>query len=285
MQRIIGLVTLYNPQQSVVDNMRVLSQQVDRVFLMDNSKDDNSLLFTDLVAVTYTKNEENLGLSGAFNLGLGICGAHESDYIIFFDQDSRVSDNFIQCIRANYESLSFTHNVGCIGPMIYDRILKGNVYGRDRLSVGNDCYRVENVITSGLLTRFGVLKDIGFWNTDIFLDYADWDLCWRMKEKGFLVAQSDNVILNHCLGEKILSYHFFYIRVNSSFRIYYIIRDGLKLLFRRYVPINYRLLFIRNIFLAPLVQLLFMKNRLMRSQAIVFGYLHFLLAKSGEYPR
>ena len=32
-----------------------------------------------------------------------------------------------------------------------------------------------------------VLKDISFWNEQIFLDMADWDFCWRLKEKKYQI--------------------------------------------------------------------------------------------------
>ena len=54
------------------------------------------------------------------------------------------------------------------------------------------------------MTKYCVLQKINFWNEDIFLDFADYDLCWRLNKNGLYSFITNNVTLEHCLGEGIV---------------------------------------------------------------------------------
>lgn len=66
-EMINAIVTLYNPDESVIEHVKEYAAQTDRVILCDNSSDDHSEMFKDIPSVVYTTEHKNLGLSAAFN--------------------------------------------------------------------------------------------------------------------------------------------------------------------------------------------------------------------------
>lgn len=262
--KILALVTLYYPDCTNASNIRRLRDQVDNVILLDNTpKIDNGHLFEG-VDVEYIANLENLGLSLAFNKGLKYINAEPDFYVIFFDQDSSINDGHINQLIADYEYLSNDHRVGCIGPAYYNHNTGEIVENGDKVHIKNGLYSVKSLITSSLLTRYQVLDDIGFWNEDVFLDYADWDLCWRMKEKKYVLVLDSNVTLNHSLGDSAVSVGAFSFPKYSAVREYYRIRDSLKIIMAPYVPFKYRLKFTYTWLIEPFIYLILFPERISR---------------------
>ena len=64
---IYALVTIYSPNKDVIENIKILSSQVDIVYLCDNSSSQNMPMFEEIKNCTYVFNGANLGLSQAFN--------------------------------------------------------------------------------------------------------------------------------------------------------------------------------------------------------------------------
>lgn len=89
---ISALVTFYNPAKNHIDNVLNICNQVDRCFVCDNSRESNEKMFSSMPKnLIYIANYCNLGLSKAFNKVLKDSRYNfgDSEFIIFFDQDSR----------------------------------------------------------------------------------------------------------------------------------------------------------------------------------------------------
>ena len=283
-KNIVALVTLYHPDPAVTTNMEMLSKQVSTILLLDNTPNtNNSKLFEKIENSQYYANYKNLGLSVAFNNGLRHNSAKNSDYIIFFDQDSQVTDNLINSLIIDFERTNAHNKVGCVGPLYHEKNSNEKKVPNDKLPVLANIYSVKNVITSSMLTKYEILDEIGFWNEKIFLDLADWDLCWRLRQHGYMVCLSLNAILNHTLGSSVKKILFLKIRQSNSIREYYGIRDSIKLFSMPYTPFKYKLRFIITWTLMPAVYLTFLPKRIKRYQHIVRGYIDGLKGINGEF--
>ncbi|OEF75424.1 hypothetical protein OA5_05985 [Vibrio cyclitrophicus 1F111] len=270
--RVIALVTLFYPDYSNKKNIEELSLQVDRVVLLDNTPNiDNTDLFSD-IDVEYIPNSENLGLSAAFNIGINHVKKIRSDFVVFFDQDSRVSKGLIDQLVHDFKELSKTFKVGCIGPVYYDENSNKIVENRDAIFLEDKLFSVKSVITSSLLTSYQVLEDIGGWNESIFLDYADWDLCWRMKERGYILALDTKVTLSHSLGDSSVSFGGLSFPKYSPVREYYRIRDSLKLFTEEYVPTKYKVKFVYTWLIEPFIYLALFPQRLLRIKFVLRAF-------------
>lgn len=142
-------------------------------------------------------------------------------------------------------------------------------------------FAVSSIITSSMLTTYGILRKAGFWNERIFLDLADWDMCFRMQRCGLETCMTDDVTLHHSVGAGERRFGPLRLRVGAPFREYYQIRDGLRLLFARYTPAKYRIRFLANLFIRSPLHILLLDNGGQRMKYIAMGVRDFFRKKTG----
>ncbi len=257
---ITALVTLYHPDQRSAENVKRIGEQVDRVILCDNSPEENQALFDKTQNCAYIFNGKNLALSGAFNKVLKNPAFEwrPEEFLVFFDQDSVVPDEHIPTLLREWSevaaSVKVDTEIGALGPVFYNAQTGTTERTEPDRVLDEHRNQVSCLITSSMLTTYNVLQEIGFWNEDLFLDYADFDLCWRMQAKGYVCVQTDTTILQHALGQgekKIGSLTF---GITSQVREYYQIKAYLYLLEKDYLPREWRRIFKRNLTLRPLVR-------------------------------
>lgn len=284
--KIYALVTLFYPNEKIVENVQALANQVDCVILSDNTPScDNHNLFAEIRNCVYIANGENFGLSKAFNVALKSQSFCNEDYIFFFDQDSRICNGYTETLIRNFEKIDLNHEIGCIGPQYVDTNSGKTITPRKIEVLSECCYTVSSMITSGLLAKYSVLKKIGFWNEDVFLDMADWDFCWRMKKAGFKIVLCNAITLTHTLGKGIKKIGKFNLRINHPVREYYQLRDSIKIFWKNYVPIKYRIRFLLMYFPMPLIYLSFLPKRVLRLKYVFYGFLDGLKGKNGAFEK
>ena len=280
---IYALISLYNPTEKNIENIYSISQQVDKIFLCDNSSKNNNYLSNKIQNSKYIFFNENKGLSKAFNFILKDKNNFflDEDFIIFFDQDSKITDNFITKLIYQYNKVKTYKNIGCIGPVYYNQSNNTVETPRKKIKITESCYSVTNIITSSMLSKYGDLKEIGFWNEDMFLDLADWDICLRFLKVGKICCLTDAVSLTHRLGLGEKKIFFLKLRVGSPFREYYQTRDCLYLLKKNYLPIKIRIRCLEIVTIRAILHLLFLDNFTERFFYIRKGYVDFIKNKHG----
>lgn len=276
---IYALITIYNPTQAVVGNVKTISEQVDKVYLCDNSQLKNEELFKELINIEYIFFDKNLGLSMAFNKVLKNYTFSNDDFIIFFDQDSNIVNNHILNMKEEYNKLeSEGFRIGCLAPIYFNETSNTKESPRNKQYVKENIFQVDTNITSSMLCKYKVLKDIDFWNEEVFLDFADWDLCWRFNKKGYCCFQTENVILNHSLGKGIKKVGKLHITNCAVSREYYQTRDMLYLLKKNYVPLKAKVRFI----LRQIFHICFLNSKRIRMKYARLGYRDFIKGVHGE---
>lgn len=281
-----ALVTLYNPSEKEFKNCRILSQQVDTVILCDNSQESHETVFQNEKNIIYITKNENLGLGAAFNVALknDTYGWKDDDLIIFFDQDSQIGEGYIQALQDEYRKIeTLIPNLGCLGPVFYNTSNGRTERPRQKKNITDETYEVSNTITSSLMMRYGNLKRIDFWNEKVFLDLADWDLCWRMQKAGMVCCMTEKVVLHHSVGNGEKKVGPIKLRVGQPFREYYQTRDALYLLQENYVPLKMRLRLIANVTIRPVVHYLMLDDKKSRMKFIRRGINDYKKGVHGEY--
>ena len=242
-KNIVALMTLYYPDTQVLENIKLISKQVSSILLIDNTPNNDNFDSSSISNAKYFPNHENLGLSPAFNKCLLEKEAVESDYVIFFDQDSKIEEKHIETLVSDFEGLSKSYKVGYLGPSFLETNT-GEIHGVMPYSkeAENNCWTVPATITSSIITKYEILKEVGFWNEKVFLDYADLDLGWRLTKAGFTNFVTKNVLMVHKLGNRTKDVHIPFrkrpskVVIHKPYRLYYQVRDGLRLILKPYVP-------------------------------------------------
>ena len=281
-----ALITIYHPSEAVKQNIGCIAQQVDLVDICDNSPASNHTLFADLESagkLRYHFFGENLGISRAFNRVLkdDSLGWEDDHFVIFFDQDSQVEPGFVEKMISTFTRTEAMHPIGCMGSAYYN-IHLGRIEtpeAKDRLT--EDVFSVTRVLTSSMLCRYTTLRSVDFWNEDVFLDMADWDLCWRIRASGKLCCLTDRLSFRHHLGIGSKKLGRLVMGVGHPFREYYQIREALYLIGRKYTPVKYRFRFLATLLIRSPLHLIFWDHRAQRCKYICKGIADFCKKKKG----
>lgn len=283
---VYAFVTVYNPKENVKENIFEISQQVDKIFILDNSSNSNKDMFSFIQNSIYIFNNENLGISSAFNTPLKSTSFDDNDFLIFFDQDSTIKTNHIQKLIEEFIKIERCgYNIGALGPVFFNKSNNSLEITKIKEQIVEDSniYIVNKLITSSMITKYRFIKQINFWNDHVFLDYADWDFCWRIKMHKLKCFLTTNVILEHEIGIGEKKVGPISLRLASPIRDYYKIRDSLYLLFRRYTPTKIKCVFLFNLLFLWIVNLFFLDKKKERLYYHFKGIVDFTRGKKGAF--
>jgi rhamnosyltransferase len=77
---------------------------------------------------------------------------------------------------------------------------------------------------------------------NLFIDYIDYEWCLRAKSIGYKIYKSNNLFINHNLGDAFVNVFGFKKPIhNNQIRLYYIIRNNLILLNRNYISTSWKI--------------------------------------------
>lgn len=280
-----AMITVYHPSEDIRHNVCSVAEQADIVYICDNSPSSNRELFAGAAEnIRYVCFGENLGVSRAFNRILKDPRItwQEDDYVLFFDQDSSIQPDHISRMIAVFESLQTTgFAVGCLGPAYFNTSSGHIEIPRAKKAISPDTYAVSSIITSSMLTTYGNLREAGFWNEDVFLDMADWDLCWRLTAGGKLCCLTEAVVLHHSVGHGEKKVGPLRLRVGYPYREYYQIRECLYLFGKKYTPLKYRIRFLAMLLIRSPLHVIFLDHRKERLKFIAKGFADFFRKKKG----
>ncbi len=241
---VCAVVVSYHSPEKVITCINSLSDQVDEIIVIDNSTDRglndaiNALNYPDNVSFVF--NGVNRGLAAALNQGLRYSLDNKYEWTLFLDQDSILSENMVSEMMNSYENLDgkAKEETAVVVSMVLDRdfkevlpaVITTRFLNRKLRNPAHDSF-VHFHITSGSMIRNEVIKDVGWMNEYLFIDYIDFDYCFRILDKNYKILLSKNALLYHSLAEKKQKL-FFHFREHSNIRVYYQTRNRLFALFK-----------------------------------------------------
>ncbi len=187
---------------------------------------------------------ENSGIAQAQNKGIQyiLDTWPETRYIVFLDQDSRTGSEYPQQIASIYEELQGKYRLGMLGPTLYE-INSGEEYRPffHHLEAIDHFVPRREIISSGSCVAVDVLKDVGYTDAELFIDYVDFEWCWRANAKGYISGSTRRLSINHQVGRRQVHIGNYRIIMSAPFRYYYSYRNYLWLVRRSYVPLQWKL--------------------------------------------
>jgi rhamnosyltransferase len=195
-----------------------------KVYIYDNSK--VGMEFDD-VNIYYFHDETNGGLAKAINHLVDVALAEGKELAVYFDQDSSIDTNIIQKLFTSYKNLKSKYdNLFVVGPQPV--MSNGNNYPiRLGENFYKNYYKANEIITSGMTFKLQDVKDIGYFDEDLFLDMVDFDICWRAIENGKLVVVDRDIKMPHKVGINTIKIPFKILPISSPIRNYYQMRNVL----------------------------------------------------------
>jgi rhamnosyltransferase len=215
----------------MLENIAPVLAQVQGLVIVDNGSSLEELgplrAQKQLLGFQLIENGENLGVAQALNQGVGWAHSQGYPWVILFDQDSGITDGFIEHMFATWESHPERERVGSIHPRYVDPET-GMEAAVPRASDGSPVLPM----TSGSLMPAWIFDKIGWFASEYFIDAVDWEYCFRIRAAGYRIADSRNAKLLHSPGSPasatILG-RTFHLSRHSAIRRYYISRNSTAL--------------------------------------------------------
>lgn len=233
---LVVVIVFYNPTDSMISRADLLSHYF-RVIVSDNSVESIKNKFD----FDYIHNHTNLGIGEAQNIAINQAISYNPEYILFLDQDSTFSHEEIKELIKVFNQISRKDsNIAALGPYpfnIHDNELYKTTIGEIQAHYG----QVEALISSGCLIKKSALMEVGLLDKNLFIDYVDFDWCWRALSKGYTLYMTKDVVLKHQVGKGTLSFCGMSFILSAPFRYYYQYRNYLLLVTQKYVPIKWKL--------------------------------------------
>lgn len=233
------IVVLFKPQLSVIKSWQNLVNECNSIFFtfIDNTPEieicDKNEIANHLP--NYYRLKANCGIAKAQNIGIKVAEKLGVNYIIFFDQDSKPSKDIIFKLKESFCNISKHEKIAAIGPLIHNLNSKEvtNYYDKEFVEM-------REIISSGTITSMDVIKDIGDMEDTLFIDHVDHEWCWRAKSKGYKIMLATRLNLDHKIGLSDVTCFGVVLHLTAPIRYFYTFRNRRKLMFRAYVPAEWK---------------------------------------------
>jgi len=213
-----------------------IHMQVRTIWVIDNCSIncnvDALLAYTNVKLIQL---EENRGIAHAQNLGIKKSLENKSKYILLSDQDTIYPENFINQMILIFNGA--LKNIAAVAPLFHNTISTDkndgfivlSKLGYSKIFPKKGIHSIYQAIASGLIIRSSTLNEIGLMNAALFIDWVDYEWCWRVIANGYQVVGNANIVIEHTLGDNIRRLSRKAITIRTPLRHYYIIRNNFYL--------------------------------------------------------
>lgn len=281
--KLVGTVILYNPELDVSKNIYTYLDQIEKLYVIDNSSTESVFIkeeFSNNKKVVYIPNLQNVGIATALNKALELAEIDGYDFLLTMDQDSYFESGS-ETLEQMLFRINQNENLAIISPIHHYPIGK-NQQGKSRTPIDKVV-----VMTSGNIVRVNLIKSVGGYKDELFIDYVDHEICLRLNKLGFNVELYDHYKVVHSLGnvnEKKFLWKKVYPTNYSYIRHYYRTRNRLYVYktygknFPKYIRTE-KMNFIKDV----LKVILFENNKLKKIKYFILGYIDYKKNKLGKY--
>jgi rhamnosyltransferase len=220
---IAATVILFNPDISVIKNIKSYCDGVGKVILVDNSTiKDNNLIYSILQLnsnIIYLSNNDNLGIGSALNTAAKYAIENNFKWLLTMDQDSCFEDfqSYLNC----FEKIENDSTLAIVAPNLDAKTSKNCEITYPKI-----------VITSGNIINLYYFIELGQFEDKFFIDEIDHDYCLKAIKNNLKIVKFENCYLEHAIGEEEILTSLFLRRkkkkpIHSHLRVYYQTRNRL----------------------------------------------------------
>lgn len=283
----IILVT-YNPNIELLDNcIKSICKDVRNIYIVDNGskkfefdkKIDN---------IKFIKLQENMGIAYAQNIGIKEAIKDNAEYILLSDQDTVYPKDYIGNMIKTFSS---DKNICAITPLFKDAHVKKSNDGFFKKSFwfakkffpSSGYHEVFHTIASGKLIKAHYLNDIGLMDEDLFIDWVDYEWCWRARKSGYKIIGNADVVIEHQLGDSSKDIGFREVNLRSYIRHYYITRNAFYLaLYSKDLDVLHRITLFFKSFRYIVGYPILAKPHFINLKYVLLGFWHGVTKKLGK---
>jgi rhamnosyltransferase len=228
-----AVIVTYFPDENLITLVETINKEINHIFIIDNTDSKYNCEIIQTIknkSVLIFKNNVNLGIAKALNQGFKIAKKYNFEWVITFDQDTILLDNYLKLIQDIYTIYPSKLSIGAIG---LSSFVKKN-------SNNNLNYIITDyLITSGCIIPMSVYSEVGDFIDDLFIDNVDIEYSLRIRHSKLKLIKILQHSMIHKAGnsisKKILFFNFNSSNHNSI-RRYYMSRNHI-ILVRKYATL------------------------------------------------
>lgn len=225
--KICAVVVLYNPDKKVIKNIYSYAQELDGLYIYDNSTQKNISIIEELKKIPnteYLDKKNNNGLAKAFNEVAALARNAGYTWMVTFDQDSIAENGMINAMREFCDSSYCDGNIAIITPVIND-------IDESKITQERYCTYFDKVIQSGAMHNLKIMDMVGNYDEELFIDLVDYEFCTRCIVNGYKIVKLSNALLMHNQQDDLVEQIFvegteIFINKFSPDRYYYRLRNA-----------------------------------------------------------
>jgi len=228
---IAGVVILYHPDMELLlANIQSYNTGLKQLYVYDNSETKTpgieEALFKLNPSIEYKYFNANEGIAKRLNQAMDQASLNQYDFLLTMDQDSSFKADDFEKYKSLIQSTAYNY-VAQFGVNCQPNFTQSKEQPEEALTL----------ITSGSILNLSLTKNIGPFNEALFIDFVDAEFSYRVIQNGYLNLMFSNIVLNHALGKlvegtSLVSFKKSLRITHAPIRVYYIVRNGLYLLFK-----------------------------------------------------
>jgi len=253
LNNIIAIIVSYNPDLHKIEKtISSIINQISLCIIIDNGntkfeyKNNKNIIVINLL--------KNYGIAYAQNKGIQIAKKQKADFIILSDQDTIYPNDYIEKNMAAYKEL-INFKLAALVPTFFNTVKnqKNPVMLTKFIPIMdfNEKYiKTAHAISSGTFIVATSLDEIGGMNEKLFIDYVDFEWCWRAITLGYKIYTISDLIIKHQLGDNAKKRFDRVFTVRSDIRYFYMIRNGCYLaIYSPYLKWYEKILLLKRVFI------------------------------------
>jgi rhamnosyltransferase len=193
---VCAVIVTFQPALDDLCNLGLVRTQVEELVIVDNGSSQATLRelreASSRLRFKLMENGENRGLAAGLNQGACWARAQGYEWVVFFDQDSVVTANFISTLLEAYLSSPLKEQLALVVPRYVDR--RSGLPLRGRYDCGGE---LEFAMTSGSLMPLSFLERQGWFEESLFIGGIDFDYSLRLRAAGYKLAECREALLLH----------------------------------------------------------------------------------------
>lgn len=189
--KVAGVVVLYNPTDEDISNIDSYINDIDVLYVMDNSKEKNDKRLPKNKKIKYIFNNDNLGISIPLNNACDIARKEGYSWILTMDQDTKFNKGVINKMKETILKTD-TKDIGIVVP-----------WHNTKLKIDKPKEKIDyplDVMTSGNMVNLDIHKKIGGFKDWIFIDGVDIEYCLNLRKNNYRVMRINTLEMDHNLG-------------------------------------------------------------------------------------
>ncbi len=226
------IIVTYNPDiKDFGRNLDYIAKSSFEIIIVDNASNASiqkhiESYINKFKNVHFFALDSNYGIGYAQNVGMELLGT--VTHYAFFDQDSYMSSENLKGLFSLFLNIEKADpKAAAIGPsQDYEKLENRSII------------KVSKIISSGSIISKQAIKEIGNFRSDFFIDFIDYEWCWRACSKNKTIYKTSVFdIVHESKGVPRKHSH----TIDPIFRLYYIYRNATYIIIHEKISIKIKL--------------------------------------------